>query len=437
KSDNALLQNSLAYFTHASRGLSRDEGMASEVGALVNAMLQFMRDPQEEIGAEVGAALDRLIRPPDAQGAAEADTLVAHARLILSTLPEVDASLGRVLNGQMTERARALQAAYLDYHAGIEARARTARILLYAASVLLLGYLAYLFVRLRANAQALAERSSALQARVTFEGLITGISAHFINLPPEQVDRDIVQALAQLGEYTGVDRAYIVLFGDDGRAHGRSHAWHRAGVPGSDGGDLPLVEWPARLERFVQQGAVHVPAVRALPPGPEQEALIERGVRSWLCLPMWCAGRRVGLLGFDAVEAEKRWSDDDVALLRTAGEIFANALERKRGEAAREALEAQLRQSQRMEAIGTLAGGIAHNFNNILGAMLGYGEMALAAVPSAGDARRYVEQVLSAGQRGKALVDQILAFSRRGEHQRRPVRVQTVVEEALDLLRAS
>src|SRR5690606_8752119 len=101
QSDNALLQNSLAYFTHASRGLSRDEGMASEVGGLVNAMLQFMRDPQEEIGAEVGAALDRLNRPPDAQGAAEADTLVAHARLILSTLPEVDASLGHVLNGQM------------------------------------------------------------------------------------------------------------------------------------------------------------------------------------------------------------------------------------------------------------------------------------------------------------------------------------------------
>ena len=133
-------------------------------------------------------------------------------------------------NGQTAERARALQDAYLDYHAGIEARARTARILLYLASVLLLGYLAYLFLRLRANARALAERSGALQARVTFEGLITGISAQFINLPPDRVDQGILQALVQLGEYTGVDRAYILLSRRRrAAATHRSHAWRRAG----------------------------------------------------------------------------------------------------------------------------------------------------------------------------------------------------------------
>jgi signal transduction histidine kinase/CheY-like chemotaxis protein len=440
KSSNALLQNSLAYFTHASRDLGSDESVATDVGALVNAMLQFMREPEEAVAAEANAALNGLVRPPDTRLAAEADTLVAHGRLILNTLPEVDRLLGRVLDGRTAERARALQGAYLDYHAGIEARARTARILLYLASVLLLGYLASLFFRLRANARALAERSSALQARVTFEGLVTGISAHFINLALERVDQGILQALGQLGEYTGVDRAYILLFGADKSSHDRSHAWQRAGIeaPVAHPWDLPPGEWPASLERFVQQEALHVPSVRELSPTPEKASLAERGIRSWLSLPMSCAGRRVGRLGFDAVQAEKRWSDDDIALLRTVGEIFANALERKRAEAERQALEAQLRQSQRMEAIGTLAGGIAHNFNNILGAIIGYGEMALAALPAGGgQPGRYVQQVMSAGQRGKALVDQILAFSRRGEHERRPTRVQSVVEEAVDLLRGS
>ena len=442
KSNNALLQNSLSYFTHASQEPRQQTGngqaaVAREIGELANAMLRFMREPRDDAAAQVSATLERLDRLPGSRP--DLGTLMAHARIIVTTLPNVDAALGRLLAGATAERARALQDAYLDHHGQIEARAEVFRILLYVASVLLLAYLAYLFLRLRANARALAERSGALQQRVTFESLVTEISTHFINLPADQVDREIIQALARLGDYTGVDRAYILLFGPDGTNLDRSHAWHRAGIktPVEDRSDLLRAESSSNLERFVRQGSIHVPSVRALPSIPETTSLAERGIRSWLCLPMWCAGKRVGLLGFDAVQAEKRWSDDDIALLRTVGEVFANALERKRGEAEREALEAQLRQSQRMEAIGTLAGGVAHNFNNILGAMLGYGEMALAALPAGSDSRRYVQQVMTAGQRGKGVVDQILAFSRRGGHEHRPTQVQSVVEETVDLLRAS
>ena len=151
---------------------------------------------------------------------------------------------------------------------------------------------------------------------------------------------------------------------------------------------------------------------------------------------MWCAGRRVGLLGFDAVQAEKRWSNDDIALLRTVGEVFANALERKRAEAERQALEAQLRQSQRMEAIGTWPAALPITSTTSWARSLATAKWPWRAACGRRPAR-YVQQVMTAGQRGKALVDQILAFSRRGEHERRPTRVQSVVEETVDLLRAS
>jgi PAS domain S-box-containing protein len=99
-------------------------------------------------------------------------------------------------------------------------------------------------------------------------------------------------------------------------------------------------------------------------------------------------------------------------------------------------LEKQLRLAQRLEAMGTLAGGIAHDFNNILAAILGYGEMARRAAPKGSSLRRDLDSIMTAGERGRALVDRVLAFSRSGLGERVAVHVEKVVREALELLEA-
>jgi PAS domain S-box-containing protein len=109
----------------------------------------------------------------------------------------------------------------------------------------------------------------------------------------------------------------------------------------------------------------------------------------------------------------------------------------RQAQSERELLEAQLRQSQKMEAIGTLAGGIAHDFNNILGAILGYGELAQQQSDPASPLRRYVDNVMHAAGRAKVLVDRILGFSRSGLGERTYVHIQSVVEETLELIAAS
>jgi signal transduction histidine kinase/CheY-like chemotaxis protein len=109
----------------------------------------------------------------------------------------------------------------------------------------------------------------------------------------------------------------------------------------------------------------------------------------------------------------------------------------KQAQIDKEHLEAQLRQSQKMEAIGTLAGGIAHDFNNILGAILGYGELAQQHATAGSALRRYLDNVMRAAGRAKALVDRILGFSRSGLGERVPVNVQPLIEETLELLAAS
>jgi len=111
--------------------------------------------------------------------------------------------------------------------------------------------------------------------------------------------------------------------------------------------------------------------------------------------------------------------------------------ERKRAEAERTKLEERLRQAEKMEAIGRLASGVAHDFNNVLGGIIAYGEMLFDEAPDGAPRKRYAQNVLTAATRGHDLVDQILTFSRsqRGKH--RPTDVCRAVVETLEFVRSS
>jgi len=100
-------------------------------------------------------------------------------------------------------------------------------------------------------------------------------------------------------------------------------------------------------------------------------------------------------------------------------------------------LESQLIQAQKMEAIGTLAGGIAHDFNNILSGIMGYSELCLMEVQGQSKIYRNIEQVLKATERAKSLVRQILTFSRKAVHEKKPIALSPLVHEVVTFMRAS
>ena len=128
--------------------------------------------------------------------------------------------------------------------------------------------------------------------------------------------------------------------------------------------------------------------------------------------------------------------DADGRPLRACG-THLDITERKRAQEERLHLERELRQAQKIEAMGTLAGGIAHDFNNILSAILGFAEMVEMDLPEGSRNRQDLGEVLKATHRARDLVKQILTFSRRGEAERRPLRLGVVVKEAMNLLRSS
>jgi PAS domain S-box-containing protein len=131
--------------------------------------------------------------------------------------------------------------------------------------------------------------------------------------------------------------------------------------------------------------------------------------------------------------------EDRTAELQQANEALRIEIaERMRTEEERQRLSERLQQTQKLEALGTLAGGIAHDFNNILGIIMGYGELVALDVPEKSEAKKRLGEVLKAAYRAQDLVRQILIFSRSADGlQRRPTDILPVIQESLKFLRAS
>ncbi len=110
--------------------------------------------------------------------------------------------------------------------------------------------------------------------------------------------------------------------------------------------------------------------------------------------------------------------------------------ERQKTEEEKKHLQTDLAQAQKMEAVGTLAGGIAHDFNNILSAIIGYSELVLNDTAVSEKTRQKIIEILNSGERAKALVNQILAFSRKAEIRIAPLELKEAISEALKMMRS-
>ncbi len=144
------------------------------------------------------------------------------------------------------------------------------------------------------------------------------------------------------------------------------------------------------------------------------------------------AGRRAAMSQTTALrQAERARSVELAAALET---LERELHDRQRAEVERESMAEQLRQTQKLEAIGTLAGGIAHDLNNVLAAVSGVAEVALDDQPVGSQAHQDLESILTSARRGASLTTNLLGFARRGKHRHERFALEPVVAEVLALL---
>jgi PAS domain S-box-containing protein len=134
----------------------------------------------------------------------------------------------------------------------------------------------------------------------------------------------------------------------------------------------------------------------------------------------------------EATSAAIAWQGEPSTIV-----VHRDISDRKRAEAERARLEQQLRRAQKMESLGTLAGGVAHEFNNILVPIMGLTELSLRDVPEGSTCHRNLTLVLESATRAANVIEKILSFSRAEEGDRKPVFPGKVVQDAAELLRAT
>jgi PAS domain S-box-containing protein len=150
--------------------------------------------------------------------------------------------------------------------------------------------------------------------------------------------------------------------------------------------------------------------------------------RATVAVPLRYEGRLAGILGLAHHDAAKHFKDDELTMLERLAELASIALdnarlydrmkrelaERKQAEMENLRLLERLQRAETMEALGTLAGGVAHDLNNVLGIIVGYAELLLNEVPSSSPIRPRLLNIMNGGERAAAIVQDLLTLARRG-----------------------
>ncbi len=167
---------------------------------------------------------------------------------------------------------------------------------------------------------------------LAFERLVTALSSHSIIMPSTQIDTMIQSTLQLIGELLEADRCYFVRFNNSLSRMSNTHEWCQEGIEAQIHNlqEIPTDSCPWWMEQIKNNQIIHLPQISGMTNASslEKTLLASRQVKSLMLIPLFSGPRPFGYLGCDAVQREREWPPETVSMLRVAGGIIINALQR-------------------------------------------------------------------------------------------------------------
>ncbi|AAW76286.1 MULTISPECIES: two-component system VirA-like sensor kinase [Xanthomonas] len=422
KSQNSLLSNSLAYFWSESSAQIRqgDDPAAARAASMLASAVQ--RLSLDTTGEAVALARRRL---DEAAQRTTSTPLLPHGRMLLKLLPETDTTIRRMRPIASLASYAQLKTYLQKQHACQQATARQVRFLLLGLAVVMLGALLYLATLLR-------QRARVLRRRAEFDRLMVAVSRRLVANDRHQLDAGIEAGLMRLAKWAKLPSARlgVVSVGADARI------WP----------DPQDEAFRTMLAAVAATGPVAASDVLVVHANGTVEVLGKpervRGAQ-WLCLRQHSEAATVALLCLRLPPLSAR-RDRGLAApaellpqLHIALDTLFDALERRRLEDEARALEHRLELARRMETLGTMASGISHNFNNIVGAIRGNAEIALSKLDPHSPASEHLLEISHTTAHAYDLIESILSFGRVQNYNVQPVELNALLQGAVSLLSVS
>ncbi|OLI42217.1 two-component system VirA-like sensor kinase [Xanthomonas oryzae] len=422
KSQNSLLSNSLAYFWSESSAQIRqgDDPAAARAASMLASAVQ--RLSLDTTGEAVALARRRL---DEAAQRTTSTPLLPHGRMLLKLLPETDTTIRRMRPIASLASYAQLKTYLQKQHACQQATARQVRFLLLGLAVVMLGALLYLATLLR-------QRARVLRRRAEFDRLMVAVSRRLVANDRHQLDAGIEAGLMRLAKWAKLPSARlgVVSVGADARI------WP----------DPQDEAFRTMLAAVAATGPVAASDVLVVHANGTVEVLGKpervRGAQ-WLCLRQHSEAATVALLCLRLPPLSARRDRGLAALaellpqLHIALDTLFDALERRRLEDEARALEHRLELARRMETLGTMASGISHNFNNIVGAIRGNAEIALSKLDPHSPASEHLLEISHTTAHAYDLIESILSFGRVQNYNVQPVELNALLQGAVSLLSVS